>query len=35
MNNIHIPMTLSEALSSESCNQAMNAKIEALEKNKT
>ena len=35
LNNIHIPTTLSEALSNENWRQAMNAEIKALEKNKT
>ena len=35
LNNIHITTTLSEALSKENWRQAINAKMEALEKNKT
>ena len=35
LNNIHIPTTLFEALSNENWRQAMNAEIEALQKNKT
>ena len=34
-NNIHIPTILSEALSNENWKQVINAKMEALEKNKT
>ena len=35
LNNIHIPTTLSEALSNENWKQAMNAKMKILEKNNT
>ena len=35
LNNIHIPTTLSKALSDENWKQAMNAEMDALEKNKT
>ena len=35
LNNIHIPITLSEALSNENWKQFLNAKMEASKKNKT
>ena len=35
LNDIHISTTLFEALSNENWRQAMNAEIEALQKNKT
>ena len=35
LNNIHIPTTISDALSNENWKQVMNVEMEALEKNKT